>query len=139
MNPSLPQPVASADCLRIDLQACHNKTSLMDCLVRELQLPAWFGRNWDALADVLVDLSWLQPLPRCIEFCHASGLAQQAPAVFATLSWIIEDSNRLWEEDGLEIWLDSSDCKLPLGEVADTVVSEDVDLGEPGGSGSAAK
>ena len=29
---------------------------------RSYRFPAWFGHNWDALADCLADLSWL-PLP----------------------------------------------------------------------------
>ncbi len=77
----------------------------MDCLVGALQLPSWFGYNWDALAEALADLSWLQPQPQVIEFIHADQLARQAPAVFATFSWIVEDSNALWVDDGLTIRL----------------------------------
>ncbi|HTP26066.1 MAG TPA: barstar family protein, partial [Anaeromyxobacteraceae bacterium] len=33
---------------------------LMDALQDELRLPDYFGRNWDALWDVLRDLSWIQ-------------------------------------------------------------------------------
>ncbi len=33
--------------------ACHSKDSLFDELTAALQLPLYFGRNWDALLDLL--------------------------------------------------------------------------------------
>lgn len=121
MSMPLPSPSSSSaepnTILRIDLQHCHDKTGLMDCLVHELQLPAWFGCNWDALADALADLSWLQPRPQVIEFCNADRLARQAPAVFATFSWIVEDSNALWAADGLTITLQVPSRDMPAPKV----------------------
>jgi RNAse (barnase) inhibitor barstar len=32
---------------------------LFDALERKLQLPQYFGRNWDALGECLRDLSWI--------------------------------------------------------------------------------
>ena len=39
----------------LDLDGVTDKAGLMDRCVRALQLPDWFGRNWDALADSLGD------------------------------------------------------------------------------------
>ncbi|MEU0742783.1 barstar family protein [Streptomyces sp. NPDC006134] len=41
----------------IDLDGVTDKAGLMDRCARALDLPEWFGRNWDALADVLADHS----------------------------------------------------------------------------------
>ncbi|MEU8974166.1 barstar family protein [Streptomyces monashensis] len=41
----------------LDLDGVTDKAGLMDRAVRALALPDWFGRNWDALADSLSDLS----------------------------------------------------------------------------------
>lgn len=30
----------------------------LESIARELEFPAWFGGNWDALEDLLGDLSW---------------------------------------------------------------------------------
>jgi len=35
------------------------RVAFYDAIARELRLPDWFGRNLDALRDVLADLSWL--------------------------------------------------------------------------------
>ncbi|MFF9283947.1 barstar family protein [Streptomyces griseosporeus] len=41
--------------LTLDLDGVTDKAALMDRCARDLDLPDWFGRNWDALADVLSD------------------------------------------------------------------------------------
>jgi hypothetical protein len=40
----------------LDLTGVTGKPALMDRFARALDLPDWFGRNWDALADSLGDL-----------------------------------------------------------------------------------
>ncbi|MBX7468259.1 barstar family protein [Streptomyces sp. MAG02] len=40
----------------LDLTGVTGKAALMDRFARALDLPDWFGRNWDALADCLGDL-----------------------------------------------------------------------------------
>jgi RNAse (barnase) inhibitor barstar len=42
---------------------------LYDALTEALHLPGYFGRNWDALDEVLGDLSWLAP--RRVVIVHA--------------------------------------------------------------------
>ncbi len=39
----------------LDLDTVTDKAGLMDRCARALELPDWFGRNWDALADSLGD------------------------------------------------------------------------------------
>ncbi|MEV7076134.1 barstar family protein [Streptomyces sp. NPDC093990] len=39
----------------LDLGGVTDKAGLMERCARDLRLPDWFGRNWDALADVLSD------------------------------------------------------------------------------------
>jgi hypothetical protein len=41
----------------LDLEGVTDKAGLMERCVRALELPDWFGRNWDALADSLGDPS----------------------------------------------------------------------------------
>ncbi|MEU6355052.1 barstar family protein [Streptomyces sp. NPDC047072] len=39
----------------LDLVGVGDKAALMDRCARDLRLPDYFGRNWDALSDVLSD------------------------------------------------------------------------------------
>lgn len=41
--------------VKLDLDGVTDKAGLMDRTALALQLPDWFGRNWDALADSLSD------------------------------------------------------------------------------------
>jgi hypothetical protein len=43
---------------KLDVVAVEAEEKLFDSLSRALDFPQWFGRNWDALEDVLDDLSW---------------------------------------------------------------------------------
>jgi hypothetical protein len=47
--------------VELDLTGVTDKPAFMDRCVRALGLPDYFGRNWDALADCLRDLSWAPP------------------------------------------------------------------------------
>ncbi|MGW6394816.1 barstar family protein [Streptomyces sp. NPDC055103] len=44
------------DTVVLDLAGVTDKAALMDRCAVALALPAWFGRNWDALAECLADL-----------------------------------------------------------------------------------
>ncbi len=37
-----------------------DRSELFDILARDLDFPDYFGRNWDALYDLLCDFSWIQ-------------------------------------------------------------------------------
>lgn len=43
----------------LDMTGVADKRALLQAIARTLEFPEHFGRNWDALADSLQDLSWL--------------------------------------------------------------------------------
>lgn len=43
---------------RLRLDGVRDKAAFLDRCPVDLEFPDWFGRNWDALADCLTDLSW---------------------------------------------------------------------------------
>lgn len=42
----------------VDLTNVHSKSEFMAAIALKIEAPEWFGKNWDALADALGDLSW---------------------------------------------------------------------------------
>ena len=46
-----------------------NVDELYDALAEAMHFPSYFGRNWDALDEVLADLAWL--VPRRVVIVHA--------------------------------------------------------------------
>ncbi|MEU8586108.1 barstar family protein [Streptomyces sp. NPDC048664] len=47
--------LANGRLVTLDLQGAVDKAAFMERIVVALNLPGWFGRNWDALADSLTD------------------------------------------------------------------------------------
>ena len=48
-------------CVVIDGSRVRNKAQFLEECERSYRFPAYFGHNWDALADCLADLQWLPP------------------------------------------------------------------------------
>jgi len=49
--------------LPVRLGDSASKAAALDELARALDMPRWFGHNWDALEDCLTDLDWLPAQP----------------------------------------------------------------------------
>lgn len=43
---------------RVDLGGAAVKEAMLERIAKALAFPDWFGGNWDALEDCLIDLSW---------------------------------------------------------------------------------
>ncbi|MFF4122111.1 barstar family protein [Microbispora rosea] len=65
----------------VDGRACRTRAAFFEEVARALRLPAYFGRNWDALTDSLRDIG---PVHLAVE--HAEELLDaEPPGQFATL------------------------------------------------------
>ena len=60
---------------RVRLGRAADKDALMTSFAESLELPRWFGRNWDALEDCLSDLSWSQASGHVLLIEGADALA----------------------------------------------------------------
>ncbi|MGI5448707.1 barstar family protein [Streptomyces sp. CA-243310] len=89
--------------LDLDLDGVRSKAELMRRLGEALRVPEWFGGNWDALADALIDLSWLPAAPgRLVAVTSWRGYERARPADWETLREILEEAVDFWarEDDG---------------------------------------
>ncbi|MFD9411894.1 barstar family protein [Streptomyces sp. NPDC059989] len=107
MTPSLePQPLAPAleaaekagwTTVRLDLDGVRSKAELMRRCGDALRLPDWFGGNWDALADCLIDLSWLPDAAgRLVAVTSWRGFADARPRDWQVLVEILEEAVDFW-------------------------------------------
>ncbi|MFE9689298.1 barstar family protein [Micromonospora sp. NPDC005806] len=62
----------------------RDRAGLFDALTAALALPDWFGRNWDALADVLAERLDAGPLTLVVDDA-GDLLADEPPAQIGTL------------------------------------------------------
>ncbi|MFF5449321.1 barstar family protein [Streptomyces sp. NPDC012888] len=101
-----PQPLAPAlaaaeaagwATVRLDLDGVRTKSGLMDACAEAFRLPEWFGRNWDALADCLIDLSWLPGAPgRLVAVTSWRECARARPADWETFEEVLGEAEEYW-------------------------------------------
>ncbi|WP_328971341.1 barstar family protein [Streptomyces sp. NBC_00239] len=103
-----PQPLAPAlaaareagrTVVVLDLDGVRTKAALMERCARALELPQWFGRNWDALADVLTDPSWFpaQDARVLLAVTEWRGYAQARPQDWEVFREVLESAAEYWE------------------------------------------
>ncbi|OON82060.1 hypothetical protein B1H18_03090 [Streptomyces tsukubensis] len=81
----------------LDLSGVEDKAAFMDRCARDLALPDWFGRNWDALADCLADLSWAPPARgRLFVVSHWAAYARTAPRDWRIAQEVLRDTVTHW-------------------------------------------
>jgi hypothetical protein len=91
-------------CYVVDLAGCVDKVDLLERTARALAFPGWFGHNWDAWFDCLVDLGW-QPRAQgyVIVLRRASQLRASVPEALDTALSILGDAAKVWSERGVEL------------------------------------
>jgi RNAse (barnase) inhibitor barstar len=80
----------------------HTKRRLLSVLARELAFPAYFGANWDALADCLTDLSWAPAEGYAILLSRLTGLAQQD---YFTALDVLEEAAIFWADNEVPFYV----------------------------------
>ncbi|WP_407571352.1 barstar family protein [Deinococcus altitudinis] len=66
-DPQLTAAGIGASLRQLDLSSVDGKAELMHRLARDLSLPPHFGRNWDALADLLSDPQTMKATVICLK------------------------------------------------------------------------
>ncbi|MEV6582096.1 barstar family protein [Streptomyces sp. NPDC051582] len=105
LDPRPPGPALAAaeeagwTTLRVDLAGVRGKAELLRRWGAALSVPAWFGGNWDALGDALIDLSWLPQAPgRLVVVTSWRSYAQARPGDWETLQEVVEGAVRWWRD-----------------------------------------
>ena len=96
---------------RADLTGCADRAAVLAKLAQALGFPEWFGGNWDALADSLGDLSWLQAPGYLLLVEHAGQWRDADSEAFDTLLAILNEASADWRERNVAFW-----TLLPLPE-----------------------
>ncbi|MFF2654441.1 barstar family protein [Streptomyces sp. NPDC058045] len=87
----------------LDLSGAADKAAFLERCAVSLELPDWFGHNWDALADCLRDLSWL-PVSRgrLLLVSGWSDFARERPGDWATAREILTEAETEWAARGAQ-------------------------------------
>ena len=107
-DPDLVERAAAAaglTVIRIDLERLASKAGFIERAARALNFPDWFGKNWDALNDCLIDLSWLNGRGWVIIFENSKDLAARKPQVFHSAVEVFQSANDYWRQAGTPFWV----------------------------------
>ena len=75
----------------------HDRADLHRRFARSWSFPGYYGRNFDALADMLSDLSWRAPATRALILGPLDALEQHDPAAADILREVLRDAAEGWE------------------------------------------
>ncbi|WNI14620.1 barstar family protein [Actinacidiphila sp. ITFR-21] len=91
--------------LVLDLAGVGDRQSFMDRCSADLHLPDWFGRNWDALADCLTDLSWWPPETghRQLRLRNWENYASSMPREWRIVKEVLRDAEIFWRDTDTEL------------------------------------
>lgn len=104
-RPGTPPPVSSPETRVVVIPAGLAGTpSLFAGLAQGLELPAWTGKNWNALRDVLEDLEWLEA--RRVFLFHETLPELPAEELRLYLE-ILDEAVAFWQADGSRQFLAS--------------------------------
>ena len=99
---------AAQDCgyavFRVDLATVAAKAGLLAALARDMELPEWFGHNWDALADCLADLSWRPAEGYLVLLEHSDPLRAHGEADFVAALQLFAQATEEWRQQGVAFW-----------------------------------
>lgn len=86
---------------RVDLGLARTKADLLGALATGLDLPAHFGRNWDALADCLMDRDWMPEQGLVVLVEHSRAWRRQHAADWSMLTEVFGEAAEFWRGKGL--------------------------------------
>ena len=89
---------------RVDLSQMRDKDGMLHAVAKALAFPEWFGANWDALTECLLDMGWRPATGYVVVLDHADRAHGLAEADFVTLLQVFQDVADQWREDGVPFW-----------------------------------
>lgn len=97
--------LAGQTLFEVDLLAVQGKGAFLAALAQVLGAPDWFGHNWDALADVLGDLSWRPASGYALVLCSQDAKLGLSDADYDIVLNIFNDTVSYWKSQGKPFWV----------------------------------
>lgn len=88
-----------------DLSGVQSKGEFLAAIAQAISAPAWLGKNWDALADVLGDMSW-HPSPGYVLVLRNGGDSFSLSASDHEVAReILDGTVSFWKQQGKPFWV----------------------------------
>ena len=83
----------------VRLVAARDKNAFLNAIAKALQFPDYFGHNWDAFYDCLLDLKHGDRAGTLLVLREASGFARAEPEEFAAAAATLADAADYWKSE----------------------------------------
>ncbi len=91
---------AGIACYDLDLAGVRDRDAFLQRCAAVFTLPDYFGNNWDALHECLLELAGSGSPGAVVHWRRGEELARRAPAVANTALEILQDAARYWGSSG---------------------------------------
>jgi hypothetical protein len=89
----------------VDLSNVHSKIEFMAAIALAIEAPEWFGKNWDALADALSDLSWKKAPGYVLLLVHSTDHFNLLGNDHDVARDILETTVEYWKSQDKPFWV----------------------------------
>ena len=89
----------------VDLTGVHSKSEFLAAIAQKIEAPEWFGKNWDALADALSDLSWKNAPGYVLLLVHCNENFNLLGNDHDVARDILETTIDYWKSQGKPFWV----------------------------------
>ncbi len=89
----------------MDFSAVHSKSEFMAAIAQSIAAPEWFGKNWDALADALDDLSWKEAPGYVMLMVNCNASFNLLLNDHDVAKEILESTVKHWNQLGKPFWI----------------------------------
>ena len=84
----------------VKLTAVRDKNAFLNALAQAMQFPAYFGHNWDAFYDCLLEFEQAESEGTLLVLREASGFARAEPEEFAAAVDTLAEAADYWKNKG---------------------------------------
>lgn len=89
----------------IDGRTVTNKEEFLQAGAKAIKFPDYFGNNWDAFEDCLIDLNWCQGKLYIILYTYPENFAQNSPPEWSTAIEILEAAVDYWQDTDTPLYV----------------------------------
>jgi RNAse (barnase) inhibitor barstar len=90
---------------RVDIGDARDKADFLGKIAAAMRFPDTFGGNWDAFADCLRDLSWVEGSGYVLIFENSQNFCITHRDEFDVAMDIFDDAAAYWRDEGKPFWV----------------------------------
>jgi RNAse (barnase) inhibitor barstar len=91
---------AGIACYDLDLKGVASREALLRRFKDALSLPAYFGSNWDALHECMLEVGGGRVPGAIVHWRRGAELMRRAPETVVTALDVIQEASRYWRSSG---------------------------------------